>query len=127
MKIGGTSDIGLCFFHPDWQQFVNDKLNAWRQTNLDWLYNFTGPTHIVFYEQLVRNVENSLKTILNFLEVQVPVEQFKCAIKRQEGKYRRKKRLLNFDPYTPEMKRNLQREQERVYTAIYNIASPAKR
>lgn len=95
--------------------------------NLDWLYNFTGPTHVIFYEQLVQNVGNSLRIIFDFLEIKVPEEQFQCALERQEGIYRRKKRLLNFDPYTEAMKKELKKAQEKVYMAIYNIASPAEK
>ncbi|XP_044261069.1 WSCD family member AAEL009094 [Tribolium madens] len=109
-----------------WQQFVNDKLEAWKQTNLDWLYNFTGPTHVIFYEQLVDNLEHTLKTIINFLDISPPNEDlFKCALERKEGIYRRKRRVLNFDPYTDEMKRKLEKTQKKVYEAIYNFATPS--
>ncbi|KAJ8928896.1 hypothetical protein NQ314_018467 [Rhamnusium bicolor] len=117
------------FASPDryrhWQQFVNDKLRGWRQMNLDWLYNFSGPTHVIFYEQLVDNVEHTLKTVMNFIEVPMNHELFQCAVERKEGIYRRKKRVLNFDPYTPKMKEQLKNGQEKVYEAIYNFAAPA--
>ncbi|KAJ8982194.1 hypothetical protein NQ317_013496 [Molorchus minor] len=108
-----------------WQQFVSDKLRGWQQTNLDWLYNFTGPTHVIFYEQLVDDVENTLKTVMEFIEVKIDKKLFECAIERKEGIYRRKKRVLAFDPYTPKMKKQLKEVQEKVYEAIYNIAAPA--
>lgn len=111
----------------DWQQFVFDKLRAWKQTNLDWLHNFTGPTHVIFYEQLVEDVEHTLRSVLHFLEMPVDDQLMRCALERKEGIYRRKRRVLNFDPYTTAMKRQLEIEQERVYEAIYTIASPAKR
>ncbi|KAI4455122.1 hypothetical protein MML48_9g00016571 [Holotrichia oblita] len=110
-----------------WQQFVNDKLTSWRQTNLDWLRNFTGPTHVIFYEQLVQNVENTVRTILDFLELPISDELFQCALARKEGIYRRKRRALAFDPFTSEMKRRMDKEQQRVYEEIYNVALPAKR
>lgn len=92
---------------------------------MDWLYNFTGPTHVIFYEQLVDNLENTLKTVINFLEMPIDEELFKCAIHRREGIYRRKKRVLNFDPYSSRMKTKLREVQRKVYEAIYNFASPA--
>nr|XP_022920450.1 WSCD family member AAEL009094 [Onthophagus taurus] len=110
-----------------WHQFVNDKLRSWRNTNLDWLRNFTGPTHVIFYEQLVQNVENTLKTILDFLEIPITKKLFDCAIRRKEGIYRRKRRVLAFDPFTADMKLAMKREQEKVYDEIYTLASPAKR
>ncbi|KAK5638174.1 hypothetical protein RI129_012469 [Pyrocoelia pectoralis] len=109
-----------------WQQFVTDKLKMWKETNLDWLYNFTGPTHVIFYEQLVDNVQHTLRVLLNFLEVPISDHLLTCALERQEGIYRRKRRYMSFDPYTHNMKKLLQVEQKKVYEAIYNIASPAK-
>lgn len=114
-------------FTADWQQFVSDKLNAWKQTNLDWLQNFTGPTHVIFYEQLVENVEHTLKSVVEFLDIPIDRSLLNCALERQEGIYRRKKKVLNFDPYTSEMKKMLKKEQEIVYDAIYRIASPARK
>lgn len=110
-----------------WQQFVTEKLKMWNEMNLDWLYNFTGPTHVIFYEQLVDNVQHTLTVLLNFLEVPISDNRLACALERQEGIYRRKRRYMNFDPYTRKMKKLLQMEQKKVYEAIYNIASPAKR
>ncbi|KAJ8956365.1 hypothetical protein NQ318_015103 [Aromia moschata] len=111
----------------DWQQFVRDKTRAWQQMNLDWLYNFTGPTHVIFYEQLVDNVEHTLKTVMEFIEVPMERDLFRCALERKEGIYRRKKRVLAFEPYTLKMREELNSVQERVYEAIYNFASPASR
>lgn len=89
------------------------------------MYNFTGPTHVIFYEQLVDNLEHTLKTILDFLEFPIDENRFKCAIERKEGIYRRKKRVLNFDPYNSEMKKKLDIIQRKVYEAIYNFATPS--
>lgn len=69
----------------DWTHFVEDKARVWRQTNLDWIYNFTGPHHIIFYENLVQNLEPELRGVLRFLNVPVSEEQLKCALQRSEG------------------------------------------
>lgn len=114
-------------FFVDWQQFVKDKLKSWKQINLDWLYNFSGPTHVLFYEHLIENVEDSLRSMLEFLEVPIDENLLKCALERQEGIYRRRRRVLNFDPYTSTMKKQLQMEQEQVYEAIYRIAAPTRK
>ncbi|KAF7273793.1 hypothetical protein GWI33_013521 [Rhynchophorus ferrugineus] len=110
-----------------WQQFVDDKLRGWQQLNMDWLYNFSGSTHVIFYEQLVHNTEHTLKSVINFLGVYVPTKKFNCAIERKEGIYRRKKRVLNFDPFTSEMRIKIKNVQEKVYDAIYQTAAPEKR
>lgn len=36
--------------------------------NLNWAKNFTGNVKIVFYDDLVNNVESVLRSILDFLE-----------------------------------------------------------
>lgn len=94
---------------------------------MDWLHNFTGPTHIIFYEQLVKNVENTLRTVLDFLEYPISDSLFRCAMERQEGIYRRKKKALMFNPFNGAMRKELNNEQEKVYNSIYNMASPAVR
>jgi hypothetical protein len=104
----------------DWQQFVADKLSAWRQTNLDWLHNFTGPMHIMFYDQLLEDVATHLQDLLHFLKLNVSEQNLACALERQEGIYRRKRRVVNFDPFTVAMKHALRREQDVVYEAVAN-------
>lgn len=56
------------FFLLDWQQFVTNKLWAWEQMNLQWAKNFTGLVHIVYYDDLVEDVDRTLRNILNFLD-----------------------------------------------------------
>lgn len=53
---------------PDWTQFVKNKLWAWEQTNLSWAKNFTGEVKLVFYDDLVENVEGTLRSVLKFLK-----------------------------------------------------------
>lgn len=108
----------------DWQQFVADKLSAWRQTNLDWLHNFTGPMHIMFYDQLIEDVATHLQDLLRFLRLNVSEQNMACTLEWREGIYRRKRRVINFDPFTAAMKQALRKEQEAVYDAIAN--SPHK-
>lgn len=119
-------DVTLIFV-TDWQQFVSDKLKAWQQMNLDWLYNFTGPTHIIFYEQLVNNVEHTLRSVMEFIEVPMEPDLFQCALDRKEGIYRRKQKFQNFDPFSEVMKSYIKEVQEYVYQAIYNYATPDAR
>lgn len=104
----------------DWQQFVADKLSAWRQTNLDWLQNFTGPMYIMFYDQLLGDVTTHLQGLLRFLNFNVSEQNLACAIERREGIYRRKRRVINFDPFTAVMKQALRKEQDAVFDAVAN-------
>lgn len=82
---------------------------------------------MIFYEQLVDNLEHTLRSIIDFLNISINEELFKCAIERKEGIYRRKRRVLNFDPYTNTMKKEVEAVQSKVYNAIYNFATPSRK
>lgn len=111
----------------DWRDFVTDKLSMWSNTYNDWLQNFPGPKHVLFYEQLVGDVERELRALLLFLEARVPEADLSCALARREGIYRRRRRPLPFDPFTPAMKEVLRAEQSQVYSALAavgNVTAP---
>ncbi|KAG5682455.1 hypothetical protein PVAND_011806 [Polypedilum vanderplanki] len=101
-----------------WLKFVTNKLNTWVETNMFWGRNFTGDVLIIWYEDLVDNVENTLRNILNFIEFPIDEDLLACALKRKEGIYRRKKRLLNFDPYTASMKKMIEKKRIYVYKEL---------
>ncbi|XP_053680287.1 WSCD family member AGAP003962 [Anopheles nili] len=101
-----------------WTQFVKNKLWAWEQTNLSWAKNFTGEVKLVFYDDLVENVEGTLRSILKFLNYSTEEELLACALMRKEGIYRRKKRILQFDPYSPAMHAAIDEKRAEVYAAL---------
>lgn len=105
-------------FFADWQQFVKDKLRTWRLSNLDWLWNFTGPIHIIVYEELVSHLDRTLRSLTEFLELPLTESELQCAIVRREGIYKRKSRSVTLDPFTPQMKATLKAEQDYVYKEI---------
>ncbi|XP_060663948.1 WSCD family member CG9164 [Drosophila nasuta] len=98
-----------------WQQFVSNKLKGWELMNLSWARNFTGSIKVVFYDDLVHHTERELRNILDFLEFPVSEQLMRCAIMRKEGIFRRKKRLLSFDPYTDAMRAELLARRRLVY------------
>lgn len=55
-------------FPIDWQQFVTNKLWAWEQMNIQWATNFTGAVQIIYYDDMVEDVEGTLRKILKFIE-----------------------------------------------------------
>lgn len=107
-----------CNVFADWQQFVKDKLRTWRLSNLDWLWNFTGPIHIIVYEELVSHLDRTLRSLTEFLELPLTESELQCAIVRREGIYKRKSRSVTLDPFTPQMKATLKAEQDYVYKEI---------
>lgn len=92
----------------------------WRDTNLDWTYNFTNPTLVLFYDQLITDLERNLRLLLKFIEVNVTESQLQCALERREGIYRRKKRMINVDPFTPQMKARIETTKREVYALIHD-------
>lgn len=98
-------------------KFVHTKLTAWEQTNLSWGLNYTGDVLIVYYEDLVDNVEKTLRDILNFINFSINEELLACALRRKEGIYRRKKRL-NFEPYTAQMRKMIESKRIQVYEEL---------
>lgn len=73
---------------------------------------------IVFYDQLVDDVEGTLRDILKFIEYPVDEDLLRCALLRQEGIYRRRKRIMPFDPYTPAMHAVIDQRRSEVYEAL---------
>ncbi|XP_065333067.1 WSCD family member AAEL009094-like [Cloeon dipterum] len=106
-----------------WRDFVTDKLSMWSNTYNDWLKNFPGPKHVLFYEKLVSDVERELRALLTFLEVRVLEENLTCALERREGIYRRRRRPLPFDPFSAAMKEALRAEQTQVYSALAAVSN----
>ena len=75
-----------------WQDFVIDKTREWENMNMDWIQNFPRPLHMIFYNDLVENLEQELTKMMDFLKVSFTKEQMECALARKEGIYKRKKR-----------------------------------
>lgn len=44
-----------------------------------------------------------------------------CTVLRKEGIYRRKKRLMTFDPYSPQMRKLIESKRAEVYTELGRI------
>ncbi|EEB20243.1 conserved hypothetical protein [Pediculus humanus corporis] len=110
-----------------WEKFVQEQIIKWRDTNLDWFFNFTKPTMILFYDQLISDLESNLRRLLKFLEVNVTESQLQCAIQRKEGIYKRKKKMIHLDPFTKDMKTKIEATKLEVYKLIYDYISSKKR
>jgi len=113
-------------FFLDWTTFVDEQILKWKKTNLDWVYNFTNPLHIVFYDDLVNDLEPNLREIVNFIGLNVTEDEFKCAMNRREGIYRRKKRLFSLDPFTKDMKHYIKITKDEVYYQIHSFIQNQK-
>ena len=57
---------------------------------------------IVYYENLMGNLQSELRRLLSYLPIQIDDERLKCAIADSEGRYHRPSREDAFDPFTKE-------------------------
>ena len=73
-----------------WTDFVRAKAQEWEDMNTDWLLHFPGPLLVLSYSSLRAQVEQELRRTLDFLGVSLTREQLACALRRQEGIYRRR-------------------------------------
>ncbi|XP_071538969.1 WSCD family member AAEL009094-like isoform X2 [Panulirus ornatus] len=103
-----------------WEKFVTNKALSWMNTTLDWL-KFEGPLHLVFYEDLLDNLPEEMRRILEFLELEVSDSNFECMIRHQDGIYKRRKRPLNFDPFTPKLRTFVDRCKRLVDQAVREV------
>lgn len=111
----------LYFILSDWQQFVVNKLWLWEQTNLSWAKDFPGELKIIFYDDLVKNVEENLRDVLRFMNYPIDEQLIGCTILRKEGIYRRRKRILSFDPFTQAMHARINAKRDEVYRKLGRI------
>lgn len=77
-----------------WSWFVDTKLKDWKNLSHLWLLNFTGPVHLLFYEDLQDYLFCELQSVFKFLEYSVNTNTLECAVKNSEGNHHRQKRIL---------------------------------
>ena len=74
----------------------------WYKKNSGYL-NFKGPKHVVIFENLVQNPIREMRNVMKFLGFEVEEEIYECVRSREEGGFKRKKKLLDFEPYSDSM------------------------
>ncbi|XP_042210449.1 WSCD family member AAEL009094-like [Homarus americanus] len=103
-----------------WEKFVTNKALAWMNTTLDWL-KFDRPLHLVFYEDLLDNLPEEMRRILEFLDLEVSDSNFDCMLRHQDGIYKRRRRPLNFDPFTPKLRKLVDKCKRLVDQAVREV------
>ena len=67
-------------------------LKWWKIRNTAWLLEYTGPLHIVHYDDLKTDLVDELTSVLRFLDAEVTSQQMGCVVKHSEGLFHRKPR-----------------------------------
>ena len=95
----------MCFGIADTKEDfkkVLGLLNGWIIRNKSWLLEFTGPLHIVHYDDLKTDLVDELTAVLRFLNVEVTNQQMNCVIKYGEGQFHRQQRRVGI-VFTPKL------------------------
>ena len=107
----------LLFPPSDWNHFARFQSLCWMNTTLDWLM-FQGPVHLVFYEDLLDNLPEEMRRILEFLDITIEEKDFACMLRYKDGIYKRRKRTLPFDPFSDSLKKWIEKCRAIVDKAI---------
>ena len=78
---------------PGWSNYLRDRSDEWRDFHNFWL-NYTKeqdiPIFILFYEDLVSDMERALTKLVHFLGVQLSSSDKQCVLDHSEGHFHRK-------------------------------------
>ena len=94
--------------NPTWDWYVEYKGMSWLVLLNTWIKQTSLPVLVVQYEALLTNTTQQLVKILDFLDVSIDKECLKCLQENGEGYFKRHDHL-NFDPYTRENKKAINR------------------
>ena len=91
----------LCFL-PEWIVFFDKVLPDWIRITKDAIDVFGRKLLIVYYENLLLDIENEIRRIVNFLHVNTSfdIDRVTCATTDYTGLFKRKRRLLG-NVFTP--------------------------
>lgn len=91
----------------EWPEFVKNYSPWWASHTLDWL-NYGKVVHVVHFENVKRDLFSQLKGMVQFLGLKVSEDRLLCVEGQKDGNFKRSGlRKLEYDPYTPEMRANI--------------------
>nr|XP_020657581.1 WSC domain-containing protein 2 [Pogona vitticeps] len=91
----------------EWPEFVKNYAPWWATHTLDWL-KFGKRVLVVHFEDLKRDLFVQLKRMVSLLGTPVQEDRLLCVEGQKDGNFKRSGlRKLEYDPYTPEMRRTI--------------------
>ncbi|CAL8249348.1 unnamed protein product [Merluccius merluccius] len=91
----------------EWPEFVKNYAPWWASHTLDWL-RYGRRVHVVHFEDLKRDLFSQLKGMVLFLGPVVSEDRLLCVEGQKDGNFKRSGlRKLEYDPYTPEMRADI--------------------
>ncbi|XP_058014698.1 sialate:O-sulfotransferase 2 isoform X4 [Ahaetulla prasina] len=89
----------------EWPEFVKNYAPWWVTHTLDWL-KFGKKVLVVHFEDLKQDLFVQLKRMVSLLGITVHEDRLLCVEGQKDGNFKRSGlRKLEYDPYTPEMKK----------------------
>ena len=102
----------MCVSTSDWKRFVEQMIPMWEDFYNFWFDNSKNghlDLFILFYEDLVNDLERSLSNLAYFLGAPLSKKDFQCIQKNVEGKHHRgtigKDPFENVDKFTSALQR----------------------
>lgn len=113
-----TTTVNYSLSQSEWPEFVRNYAPWWASHTLDWL-KYGKKVHVVHFEDLKRDLFSHLKKMILFLGPEVSEERLLCVEGQKDGNFKRSGlRKLEYDPYTPEMRGNIDGLVKTVDTAL---------
>ncbi|XP_076369242.1 WSCD family member CG9164-like [Tachypleus tridentatus] len=100
-----------------WRKFVEISIRNWMHTIVDWL-KFQGPIQVLHYEDMVNRLPEELIRLTKFLNVTVTRQTLSCTLRNRDGIFKRRKKLVDFDPFDQSMKETIEKYKEIVNRAL---------
>ncbi|XP_058014697.1 sialate:O-sulfotransferase 2 isoform X3 [Ahaetulla prasina] len=92
-------------YNKEWPEFVKNYAPWWVTHTLDWL-KFGKKVLVVHFEDLKQDLFVQLKRMVSLLGITVHEDRLLCVEGQKDGNFKRSGlRKLEYDPYTPEMKK----------------------
>nr|XP_033813303.1 WSC domain-containing protein 2 [Geotrypetes seraphini]XP_033813304.1 WSC domain-containing protein 2 [Geotrypetes seraphini] len=89
----------------EWPEFVNNYAPWWATHTLDWL-KYGRNVLVVHFEDLKHDLFVQLKRMVNLLGLVAVEDRLLCVESQKDGNFKRSGlRKLEYDPYTPEMRK----------------------
>ncbi|XP_060106065.1 sialate:O-sulfotransferase 2 [Heteronotia binoei] len=91
----------------EWPEFVKNYAPWWATHTIDWL-KYGKNVLVVHFEDLKRDLFVQLKRMVSLLDITVLQDRLLCVEGQKDGNFKRSGlRKLEYDPYTPEMRKTI--------------------
>lgn len=89
----------------EWPEFVKNYAPWWVSHTLDWL-KYGRNVKVIHFEDLKHHLFSQMKKMVSYLGLEVSEDRLLCVEGQKDGNFKRSGlRKLEYDPYTPEMRR----------------------